>query len=104
VAHAVHRIAESAPDMILNTLAGDRNVPFMQALRAAGVAPDRVPTIHFSASEIELRSLSARETAGNYAAWNYFQHLDTPENLAFVQRFRARYGRQRVTADPMEAA
>jgi hypothetical protein len=37
-----------------------------------------------SASEIELRSLSARETAGNYAAWNYFQNLDTPENLALV--------------------
>ena len=104
VADAVHRIAESAPDMILNTLAGDRNVPFTRALRAAGVTPDRVPTIHFSASEIELRSLSARETAGNYAAWNYFQNLDRPENLAFVQRFQARYGRQRVTGDPMVAA
>ncbi len=104
VADAVHRIAESAPDMILNTLAGDRNAPFTRALRAAGLTPDRGPTIHFSASEIELRSLSARETAGNYAAWNYFQNLDTPENLAFVQRFQARYGRQRVTADPMAAA
>lgn len=104
VAGAVHRIAESAPDMILNTLAGDRNVPFTRALRSAGVTAERLPTIHFSASEIELRSLSPRETAGDFAAWNYFQNLDRPENLAFVQRFQARYGRQRVTGDPMEAA
>jgi urea transport system substrate-binding protein len=104
VADAVHKIAGSGPDMILNTLAGDRNVPFTRALRTAGVTADRLPTIHFSSSEIELRSLSARETAGNYAAWNYFQNLDRPENHAFVQRFRDRYGRQRVTGDPMEAA
>jgi serine/threonine protein kinase len=67
-AGAVRTIVQSSPDMILNTLAGDRNVPFLRALRAAGVTPDRVPTIHFSAGEIELRSLSARETAGDYAA------------------------------------
>lgn len=51
VADAVHRIAESAPDMILNTLAADRNVPFTRALRAAGVTPDRAPTSYCSVSE-----------------------------------------------------
>jgi urea transport system substrate-binding protein len=50
-----------------------------------------------------LLSLSAREIVGDYAAWNYFQSLDRPENHAFVKRFRSRYGRQRVVADTMEA-
>jgi ABC-type branched-subunit amino acid transport system substrate-binding protein len=40
---------------------------------------------------------------GDYAAWNYFQSLDRPENRVFVEKFRSRYGRRRVTADPMEA-
>jgi urea transport system substrate-binding protein len=89
VASAMRRIVQSTPDTILNTFAGDRNVPFCRALRAAGVTPDRVPMIHFTMSEIELQSLSARETTGDYAAWNYFQSLDLPENQAFVKRFRA---------------
>ena len=42
--------------------------------------------------------------AGDYAAWNYFMAIDTPENAGFVGRFRARYGPQRVTSDPIEAA
>src|SRR5690606_5693485 len=41
---------------------------------------------------------------GDYAAWNYFQGIDSPENAAFLRRFRARYGPQRVVTDPMEAA
>jgi hypothetical protein len=44
--------------------------------------------IHFTMSETELQSLSARETAGDYAAWNYFQSLDLPENQAFVKHVR----------------
>src|SRR4029077_3642646 len=39
----------------------------------------------------------------DYAAWNYFQSLDRVANRAFVEKFRSRYGRQRVVADPMEA-
>lgn len=39
-----------------------------------------------------------------YAAWNYFQSLETAENREFVARFRERYGEDRVVSDPMEAA
>jgi urea transport system substrate-binding protein len=41
---------------------------------------------------------------GDYAAWNYFQSLPTPENQEFVSRFRERFGAERVTADPLESA
>ncbi len=41
---------------------------------------------------------------GDFAAWNYFQGIDTPENREFVAAFKQRYGPQRTITDPMEAA
>jgi urea transport system substrate-binding protein len=104
VAGIVRKIVAAHPDAILNTLNGDSNVAFFRALRAAGVTPDKTPTISFSISEVELSSLSTRNLIGDYAAWNYFQTIDRPENHQFVARFQARYGKQRVVSDPMEAA
>jgi urea transport system substrate-binding protein len=52
---------------------------------------------------VPIAQLTSREILGDYAVWNYFQSLDRPANRAFVEKFRSRYGRQRVTADPMEA-
>ena len=104
VARVVRTIAQSEPDVIFNSLVGDTNLFYTRLLRAAGITPAKVPTVYFSVGEIELLSLSTRETLGDYAAWNHFQSLDRPENRVLVDKFRSRYGRQRVTADPMEAA
>jgi urea transport system substrate-binding protein len=103
VAAVTRTITRSKPDLIFSSVAGDSNVHFTRALRAAGVTPGKVPTVYFCISEIELLSFSAREVIGDYAAWNYFQSLDSLENQAFVNRFRTRYGLQRAIADPMEA-
>ncbi len=104
VGRIVRAIADAQPDVILNSLVGDINILYSRALHAGGRRSERVPTVYFSVSEIELLSLSAGERAGDFAAWSYFQSLDRAQNQTFVNRFRARYGRQRVTADPMEAA
>ncbi|WP_449369425.1 urea ABC transporter substrate-binding protein [Urbifossiella limnaea] len=104
VAEVVRKIATARCDAILNTINGDSNVAFLRALRAAGLTPDRVPTISFSISEEELASLGAKTVVGDYAAWNYFQSVDRPQNHAFVRRFQARHGPQRTISDPMEAA
>lgn len=97
----VRHIVAARPDAILNTINGDSNVAFFRALRAAGITPDRTPTISFSLSEEELSSLGARHVVGDYAASNYFQSIERPQNDAFVRRFK---GKQRVISDPMEAA
>jgi urea transport system substrate-binding protein len=104
ITRVVRGIARSKPDVIFNSLVGDTNLFYTRLLRAAGITPAKVPTVYFSIGENELLSLSTKETLGDYAAWNYFQSLDRPENHIFVEKFRHRYGRQRVTADPMEAA
>jgi urea transport system substrate-binding protein len=104
VQDVVDKIAAARPDAILNTINGDTNVPFFRRLRAAGVTPDRTSTISFSIGEQEVRHLNPEEMAGDYAAWNYFQTLDTAENKRLVEKFRAKFGPQRVLTDPMEAA
>ena len=104
VTRVVRTIAKCKPDVIFNSLVGYMDLFYTRLLRAAGITPAKVPTVYFSIGEIELLSLSTKETLGDYAAWNYFQSIDRPENRIFVEKFRLRYGRQRVTADPMEAA
>jgi len=98
------KILAVRPDVILNTINGDSNVAFFRSLRAAGITSAQVPTISFSISEEELSNLSPGVVQGDYAAWNYFQSIDSPRNQDFVSRFRAKYGGDRVLSDPMEAA
>lgn len=97
-------IAATKPDVILNTINGDSNVAFFKALRAAGITPKDLPTLSFSIGETELQHLSSLGMTGDYAAWNYFQSLPTPENKEFIEAFRRKAGPNAVTSDPVEAA
>lgn len=100
----VDKIVQTKPAVILNTINGDTNVAFFAELRRAGITPDKIPTVSFSIAEDELRSMNVREMVGDYAAWNYFQSQPSPDNTEFVKRFKSKYGQERVTDDPMEAA
>ncbi len=103
VKDVVLKIAEIKPDVILNTLNGDTNVSFFKELRKAGITSDKIPTMSFSIAENELRTLGVRDMVGDYACWNYFQSVDTRENIDFVKRFKTKYGPDRTVDDPMEA-
>lgn len=103
VDEVVQKIIETQPDVILNTINGDSNIYFFRKLSDAGITSAKIPTMSFSIAEDELRVLGAEHMVGNYASWNYFQSLEIDENREFVQRFKERYGRHRVTDDPMEA-
>jgi len=104
VADVVRRIVAAAPDVILSSVAGDSGVAFARGLREAGVRPEKIPVVTFSMAEDEVRDLPAGDMLGNYAAWCYFQSLERPENLAFVRKFKARYGADRTTSDVIAAA
>ncbi len=97
------RILHLQPDVIFNTLNGDSNLAFYRQYHQAGIQPSQMPIMAVSIAEPELQSI-ATEAAGTYASWSYFQSLDTPQNQQFVQNFQARYGSDRVTSDPIEAA
>ncbi|HEY9649846.1 MAG TPA: urea ABC transporter substrate-binding protein [Coleofasciculaceae cyanobacterium] len=90
--------------VIYNTLNGDSNVAFFKQLQGAGLTPDKYPTMSVSIAEEEVKAIGVEYLKGHYAAWNYFQTVDTPANKKFVDAFKAKYGADRVTNDPMEAA
>jgi len=104
VRNIVDKIVATQPDAILNTINGDSNVAFFKALRNAGITPEKIPTISFSIAEEELQYMKVKDMVGDYAAWNYFQSIETPENQRFVAKFKEKYGVDRVTNDPIEAA
>ena len=100
----VDKVVTAKPDVILNTINGDTNVDFFQTLRERGITPSKIPTMSFSIAEDELRSMNSNNMAGDYAAWNYFQSIDSARNKRFVESFKRKYGVNRVTDDPIEAA
>ena len=105
VAAVVADIKQSHPSVVFNTINGDSNIAFFHALRVAGITADTIPVVSFSVGEPQLAALHHDgDAVGHYAAWNYFQTIDTPENRAFVAAFKQRYGADRVVSDPMEAA
>lgn len=102
----ITKIQAALPDggVIFNTLNGDSNVAFFKQMQGAGLTPDKYPTMSVSIAEEEVRAIGTEYLKGHYAAWNYFQSVNSPENQKFVQAFKAKYGQNRVTNDPMEAA
>lgn len=100
----VKQIATTKPDVILSSVAGDSALAFARGLRAAGIRPEQIPVVTFAIGENELATASGIDMVGDYAAWNYFQSIDRPENRAFVAAFQAAYGANRTTSDVMVAA
>jgi len=100
----VHEIKTQHPDFVLNTLNGDSNRHFFRALRQAGIRSEDIPVFSTSIAEIELKTMGPEMMVGHYAAWNYFQSVQSKENRDFIERFRHRFGQERVLDDPMEAA
>lgn len=102
----IQKIKQALPDggVIFNSLNGDSNVAFFKQLQGAGLDPDKYPSMSVSIAEEEVRQIGKEFLIGHYAAWNYFQTVDTPANKKWVKDFKAKYGEDRVTNDPMEAA
>ena len=100
----VQDIKAKKPDVIFSTINGDSNTNFYNELAAQGITAKDIPVIAVSVGEDELRSLDPSKVAGHYAAWNYYQSIDTPKNKEFVKKFQAKYGKDRVTDDPIAAA
>src|SRR4028118_2120883 len=90
--------------VIYNTLNGDSNVAFFKQLQGAGLTPDKYPSMSVSIAEEEVKAIGPEYLKGHYAAWNYFQTVESPTNNKFVEAFKKKYGESRVTNDPMEAA
>jgi urea transport system substrate-binding protein len=99
----VNKLKQAKPDVVFNTLNGDSNVAFFKQLQAAGVTAAQMPTMSVSIAEEEVKAIGPSVIAGHLVAWNYYQTTDNPRNTEFVKAFKAKYGADKVTSDPMEA-
>ncbi|MCW2306950.1 urea ABC transporter substrate-binding protein [Rhodobium gokarnense] len=89
---------------VVSTINGDANVPFYKELANQGIKAEDIPVVAFSVGEEELAGLDTAPLVGHLAAWNYFQSVESDENDAFVEAWKAYTGNpDRVSNDPMEA-
>lgn len=99
----IDQIQDYQPDLVFNTLNGDSNYYFYNSYQKAGIKANEIPIMAVSISESEVKRIGDA-CVDHYACWSYFQSLNTPQNHQFVNNFKARYGAERVTSDPVEAA
>ena len=100
----VNKVKSADADAVFNTLNGDSNVAFFKEYNNAGMSADDMPVVSVSIAEEEVGGIGVENIEGQLTAWNYYQTVDSPENTAFVKAFKAEYGEDRPTSDPMEAA
>lgn len=100
----VNKVRSAGADAVFNTLNGDSNVAFFREYSNAGLSPETMPVVSVSIAEEEIGGIGVNNIEGQLTAWNYYQTVDTPENQAFVSAYKERYGDNKPTSDPMEAA
>jgi urea transport system substrate-binding protein len=100
----VNKVKASGASAVFNTLNGDSNVAFFKEYKSAGLTADSMPVLSVSIAEEEVKSIGTQYLAGQLTAWNYYQTTPGAANDKFVKAYKAKYGQDKPTSDPMEAA
>jgi urea transport system substrate-binding protein len=100
----VNKVKASGASAVFNTLNGDSNVAFFKEYKSAGLTADSMPVVSVSIAEEEVKSIGTQYLAGQLTAWNYYQTTKGAANDKFVKAYKAKYGADKPTSDPMEAA
>ena len=100
----INKIKQAKPDFVLSNLVGDSIPAFYRQYKDAGITADQIPIMAYPTTEEEIQAMGAEYAEGHYTSFNYFQSVDTPENKAFVEQFKEKFGQNRVTNGVMEAA
>ncbi|MFE3837153.1 urea ABC transporter substrate-binding protein [Pseudogemmobacter sonorensis] len=88
----IQRIQAQKPDVIYTLLVGGNHMSFFRQWAAAGMA-GQIPIISTSfGGGNEHIVLTSPESDGVYAAFGYFQEVDSPVNKAFVERYHGKFG------------
>ncbi len=100
----INKVKLKKPDAVFAAVVGGSNVAFYKQLKAAGVTAAKQNLLTISVTEDELLGIGGENMAGFFASMKYFQSLDNPNNKAFVEAFKARYGANAVIGDVTQAA
>ncbi len=102
-ATTINKVKEAKPDAVFQTINGDSNVAFWKQFHDSGLDAKKLPVISVSTAEDEVRGVGIKNIVGQYVAWNYYQKTPGAVNAKFVKAYKAKYGADRVTDDPIEA-
>ncbi|MDX6690575.1 MAG: urea transport system substrate-binding protein [Solirubrobacteraceae bacterium] len=102
-ATTINKVKAAKPDAVFQTINGDSNVAFWKQFHAAGLNSKSLPVISVSTAEDEVKGVGLKNILGQYVAWNYYETTPGATNAKFVKAFKAKYGADRVTDDPIEA-
>lgn len=100
----VNKVRASGADAVFNTLNGDSNVAFFREYKNVGLTPQEMPVVSVSIAEEEVGGIGVQNIEGQLTAWDYYQTIDSPVNNAFVAAYKEKFGADKPTSDPMEAA
>ena len=100
----IAKIEKAKPDVIINTLNGTGNVSFFKQMNEKNYTSKEYMTMSFSIAEEEVATIGADILKGHMVSWNYYQTTDTKKNTEFVKAYKEKFGKDRVTSDPAEAA
>ncbi|WP_194816227.1 urea ABC transporter substrate-binding protein [Nocardia sp. XZ_19_385] len=100
----INKVRSAKAGAVFNTLNGDSNVAFFREYTNAGLKAAEMPVVSVSIAEEEVAGIGAQNVAGQLTAWNYYQTVDSPVNKKFVSDYKAAFGADKPTSDPMEAA
>ncbi|AWG20575.1 urea ABC transporter substrate-binding protein [Flavobacterium faecale] len=100
----VQKIKSSGADAVLNTINGDSNIGFFKQMKSNGLVAPAVTCMSFSIAEVELKGIGLDIMEGQLTAWNYFMSMPGAANEKFIKAYQAKYGADKVTDDPIEAA
>lgn len=100
----VDKVKAAKPDAVFNTLNGDSNVAFWKQYKSVGLTAATTPVMSVSIAEEEAKAIGPQYLTDQLVAWNYYMTTDTPKNKEFVAAYQAKYGKDKATSDPMQAA
>jgi urea transport system substrate-binding protein len=102
-ATTINKIKQAKPDAVFQTINGDSNVAFWKQFKDSGLDSKSLPVISVSTAEDEVRGVGIENIVGQYVSWNYYQTTPGATNDKFVKAYKAKYGKDRPTDDPIEA-
>jgi len=84
-------IRNSGADVVFHSLTGSDTVNFNRQFAAAGMKNDFVIWT-VDDEEVVTSGLGPEVSAGNYVSFDYFMSIEHPNNAAFLERYRAKFG------------
>jgi urea transport system substrate-binding protein len=94
----IQRIKQSKPDVVYNNYNGPNYVNFLKQLQSMGIDAGNTGIASSFIGEIELPGLPPEVGNGIVVCKEYFASIDTPENKAFVKKYKEKYGQDAIPA------